>query len=156
MCLAISALPLTVSFPRRRESSMLDAVALSVMRPLVRRMLDPRLRGDDTECGGRYARVTEVHDLRADQRTHKARNSTPETRWFAFRTPSVTVHLFPNPFRRLSEICTHLSPHIAADVDSTPSPHRKRGCKRAAGAARLGGSDVGSIQAKPGRFDGRR
>src|SRR5688500_9462930 len=33
----------------------------------------------------------------------------------------------------------------------TPSPHRKRGCKRAAGAERLGGSSVGSDQAKPGK-----
>ena len=36
------------------------------------------------------------------------------------------------------------------------SPPLKRGCKRAAGAARLGGSDVGSSQAKPGRSDGVR
>ncbi|RYE84187.1 MAG: pilus assembly protein PilS [Hyphomicrobiales bacterium] len=38
-----------MSFPRRRESSMLDAGVLAVMTPLDRRMLDSRLRGNDTE-----------------------------------------------------------------------------------------------------------
>ena len=68
------------------------------------------------------ARVTEVHDLRADERTHKARNCTPKTRWFAFRTSSAAIHLFANPFRPLSEICAGLSPHSQPVVNST---HRR-------------------------------
>jgi hypothetical protein len=45
----------TVSFPRRRESSMLDAAGLAVMDRQHQRMLDSRLRGND---GGEFAVIT--------------------------------------------------------------------------------------------------
>ena len=99
---------------------MLDAAAHAVMNPFALRMLDPRLRGDDTEwvdgLATRKLRSTDRSSWPAATPNHAQNHA--QWRTFAVRLQSSTVHQNRNPFRPLSEFSPKLSPRSVAEVES--------------------------------------
>ena len=68
------------------------------------------------------ARVTKLHDQRADFRVGITRISRPKRVALRSDNGHVQFRKFTNPFRRLSEKCRSLSPLVRMGVDS---PHRR-------------------------------
>jgi hypothetical protein len=94
----------------------------------------------------------EFHDQRRSPPRSTPVHFTCNRRWFCVRHSSSKRQIHSDACQKSRALIP--APPIPPKLPISP-PH-KRGCKRAIGAARLGGERVDALQAKPGRFDGHR